>query len=92
MNINNLADTINEKVQNLFFPKVKENNYNLDIYSNFHLPIEYLDDKLHTLDNNLYTDLELTPKTKNIENEESKSIYECFLQPQNDFAINTLSM
>ena len=90
MNINNLADTINEKVQNLFFPKVKENNYNLDIYSNFHLPIEYLDDKLHTLDNNLYSDLELTPKTKNIENKESKSIYEYFLQPQNEFAINTL--
>tara|TARA_B100000035_G_C21017344_1_gene562540 strand:- start:99 stop:1913 length:1815 start_codon:yes stop_codon:yes gene_type:complete len=90
MNIQSLAKEINVKIMNIFFPQKKENEYDLDIYSNFHLPISYLEKDVHTIEPTLCNDLELTPSTKNIENTETKSIYEYFLKPENEFALNIL--
>jgi DNA mismatch repair ATPase MutS len=84
-----LSEEIKQKISTLLNPP-KGNPIDLDIYSNFKLPIFYLDNKCHVIDSGLSNDLELTPSTVNPDNEEAQSIYESFLQPQHVFGKNIM--
>ena len=84
-----LSEEIKEKISAILNPP-KRNPIDLDIYSNFKLPICYLDNKCHVIDSGLSNDLELTPSTVNPDNEEAQSIYESFLQPQHVFGKNIM--
>lgn len=85
-----ITNEIKEKLNTFFISDKKENKQDLDVYSNFHLPISYLNDKALQIDPTLMKDLELTPSTLNQENENSKSIYEFYLQPTHEFGTNVM--
>ena len=87
--ITKFSKELNDKIKNIINPP-KINPIDLDIYSNFKLPIFYLDDKCHIIDSGLSNDLELTPSTVNPDNTEAQSIYESFLQPQHTFGKNIM--
>ncbi len=85
-----ITKEIKQKVDTFFSSDKKIDKKDLDVYSNFHLPISYLNDKTLAIDPNLTNDLELTPSTINQENKDGKSIYEFFLQPTHEFGTNVM--
>ena len=85
-----LTNEIKQKVNTFFSSDKKIDKKDLDVYSNFHLPISYLNDNTLPIDPNLTNDLELTPSTINQENKDGKSIYEFFLQPTHEFGTNVM--
>ena len=87
--VKKLTNEVNAKIQGLF-KKKDEKVLDLNIYSNFELPITYLENESHTISENIFNDLELTPSTINVDNKDAKSIYDVFLQPNNEFATNIM--
>ena len=87
--MNVFIEKIQTKLLEMFGKKPTKKN-DLNIYSNFELPIHYLENDRHNIEESLSNDLELTPSTLNKENKETLSIYEYYLQPKNEFAKNIM--
>jgi|UniRef100_A0A6C0IN88 hypothetical protein len=86
----NINTQVKTQIEKLFFNKEEKNKYNTDVYSNFQLPISYLEQDTHMLSESISKDLELTPSTINVDNNDAQSIYEFFLSPSNQFGENVM--